>query len=131
MLVEGAPRKSLQASILALHIRTPGGPWHRSLLSCILLLPLLRPQSDRHVRGPGQTPRGPCFTLGVLPVLALSYYTPLFVAHCASNLELRHRAVWFWHMFPVWTVVGQHVLAWTVMPKTIVTDRMQNPKRDL
>ncbi|ERF70332.1 hypothetical protein EPUS_07597 [Endocarpon pusillum Z07020] len=71
------------------------------------------------------------FTLGVLPVLALSYYTPLFVAYCASSLELRYRALWMWHLFPVWTVVGQHVLAWTVMPKTIVTDRMQNPKRDL
>ena len=71
------------------------------------------------------------FTLGVLPVLTLSYYAPLFVAYCASSLELRYHAVWIWHLFPVWTVVGQHVLAWTVMPKTIVKDRLQNPKRDL
>lgn len=71
------------------------------------------------------------YTFSVLPIMALAYYVPLLLAYCAQDLNLRYKAVWVWHLFPLWVTIGQHILAWTVTPNTIKVDRLHNVRRDL
>ena len=63
--------------------------------------------------------------------MALGYYIPCFLSYVASDLHLRHKALWVWHLFPVWVSVGQMVFRSTLFTSTIQIDRLHNLKRDL
>lgn len=63
--------------------------------------------------------------------MIISYYIPHFLSHLHPSLETRHGWNWIWQMFPVWVMLIQRFLAYTVMPDTIGHDRLHKPKRDL
>lgn len=76
------------------------------------------------------------FTRTILPVMALAYFIPQFLAAPQTGLvaspETRMKLNWVWQMFPVWVSMMQYALKRTgVSPDTVKKDRIENPWKDL
>lgn len=71
------------------------------------------------------------YTRSILPVMIAGYYIPHFLSHLHPSLAARHDWTWIWQMFPVWVMLGQRLLAYTVLPNTVQRDRIHDPKRDV
>ncbi|KAI9038664.1 FAD/NAD(P)-binding domain-containing protein [Aspergillus affinis] len=99
------------------------------------------PAAWRHVymviRCPGLCELGPsrltdlAYTASILPMTLVGFYASYLLAYLAPTLTMRHVGIWLWHMFPIWISLGQCILARTVTPNTLASDRLHRPTRDL
>ncbi|KAJ9635448.1 hypothetical protein H2201_003110 [Coniosporium apollinis] len=71
------------------------------------------------------------YTRSILPVMVAGYYVPHFLSHLHPSLAARHDWTWIWQMFPVWVMLCQRLLAYTILPNTVQSDRINDPKRDV
>lgn len=71
------------------------------------------------------------YTISILPMMLIGFYAPYFLAYLGPTLTHRHIGIWLWHMFPIWISLGQWILARTVIPNTMPTDRLHQPMRDI
>lgn len=72
------------------------------------------------------------YTASVLPVLVLAHYIPNFGSFLPSlDPQTRHMWNWIWQPFPVYVSVLQYVLKKTVMPDTVMHDRIHNVNADM
>jgi hypothetical protein len=72
------------------------------------------------------------YTTSVLPVLILAHYIPNFASFSTHlDPQTRHAWNWIWQPFPIYVSILQYLLKKTVMPDTVVQDRLGNNERDL
>jgi hypothetical protein len=70
------------------------------------------------------------YSLAILPVLIVCYYTPVFAMLYWPTRSGREAWLFLWQMFPLWiSLAGLFVSSF--IPNTTMSDRIKAPKRDL
>jgi hypothetical protein len=70
------------------------------------------------------------FTKGILPAMILGYYFPLFKSTVGA-VDVTAKWTSIWQIFPLSVSLIQYLLANTVLPDTIMSDRIYAPNRDI
>jgi hypothetical protein len=70
------------------------------------------------------------YALAILPALLLTYYIPAFAMMDSPTLAVRDSWLFFWQLFPFWTLFATTLMSIFVHDST-VSDRFNAPNRDL